>query len=144
MYACLCSAYMVKSSVFWTARALLSLLKCYSAHRVEPDARHTGVDAPSLNSIRALAQGVSVLWSEPLPQASPQMAWNPGGLPQTTFLMLGIKFLAGKKGTVGAAGVVAVRNARGLTVQNSTGSKIKPQLHLSSEDAERSLWIAFS
>lgn len=65
---------MVKSSVFWTARALLSLLKCYSAHRVEPDARHTGVDAPSLNSIRALAQGVSVLWSEPLPQASPQMA----------------------------------------------------------------------
>lgn len=142
MCACLCSAYTVKANVFWTPRALLSFLKCCSARWAQPVPSHAGVDAPLVQSTHGLARAAPVLGSEPLPPVSPQTAWNPGPLPQASFFNAGMKFRAGKRGAVGAAEVVAARDARGCTVQKSTGSKIKPLLLLSSEDAERCLWIA--
>lgn len=133
----LCSACTVKSSVFWTPRALLSILKCCSAHRAHPDAWHTGVCVPSLHIMPVLAQHLWGPRAEPLPQVSPQMPWNPQWLPQEDFLT----FLDGKKRAVGAVEVVAAWDAQSHTVQKS---QIKPQWHLSSEDVGKCLWIAFS
>lgn len=89
----LCSACTVKSSVFCTPRALLSFLKCYSAHRAQPDAWYTGVSAPSVHSMWTLARGLWGLRTDPLPQVSPQMPWKPQWLSQEAFST----FLDGKK-----------------------------------------------
>lgn len=133
----LCSTCTVKCNVFWTPRALLSFLKYSSAHRAQPDAWHTGVSAPSLHSMWALARGLLGLRAEPLPQVSPQMLWNPQWLSQGAFL----KLLDGKNMCCWGSGVVAARDARGHAAQNS---QIKPPWHLPSEDAEKRLWMTFS
>lgn len=119
----LCSACTVKSRVFWTPRALLSFLKCYLAHRAQPDAWHTGVSAPSLHSMWALARGLSGLRTEPLPQMSSQMPWNPQWLPQGAFLT----FLGGKKLCCwGSGGDGSLGCSRTYSSQEPNQAPVKP------------------
>lgn len=144
MHACLWSAYTVKSSVFWTPRALLRFPKCYLAHRVQSSAghpksqcilaaQHTGSGSASVRS-----------WARTAASSEPSGGLKSWTTAPSSLFNAGMKFLARKKGAVGAAGVLAARDARGHTAQTSTGCKIKAQLRLSSEDAERCLWIALS
>lgn len=126
----LCSACTVKSRAFWTPRALLSFLKCYSAHRAQPDAWHTGVSAPSLHSMRALALVCQVSGQSHCPRWVLRCPEILNDCPKEPFQ----HFWVEKNCAVGAVEVMVAWDARGDTVHKS---QIKPQWNLSPEDAEK-------